>query len=334
MLQHELARVIAVHRDSYLINKGGTDVFAEPIGKLIYGADSPLDLPTTGDWVYADFYEEDSHAIVHEVLPRKTLLKRKTSGKAIEFQLIAANVDCAFILQSLDHDFSLRRMERYLVMANENKIAPIVLLSKCDLLAEQEVSERVESIETLMPDVMVIPFSNQTGFNIDKIEQRLVLGQTYCLLGSSGVGKTSLLNSIAGEEKLATKSVREKDSKGMHTTTHRELIQLNSGAMIIDTPGMRELGNMAMDAGIDETFTEITELARLCKFSDCSHVNEKGCAILDAIGTGALSAQRFQNYLSMKKESRFNEMSYLEKKQKDKQFGKLIKSALNHKAKK
>ena len=334
LAEHEIARVISVHKDSYVITKGSDDVFAELAGKLIYSTDSPIGLPTTGDWVYASFYDDDNHAIIHDVLPRKTLIKRKVSGKNIEFQLIAANIDLAFIVQSLDENFNLRRLERYLVMINESNISPIVLLSKCDLLSEAEIEEKIESIVNIMPHTKVIPFSNQNGINIDTIKNLLVYGQTYCLLGSSGVGKTTLLNSIIGNAHFETTPVREKDSKGRHTTTHRQLIQLNTGAMLIDTPGMRELGNISADIGIDETFSEIIELSRQCKFNNCTHVNEKGCAILTAINEGILSEKRYQNYISMKKELNYNEMSYFEKRQKDKQFSKYCKSVIKQKGRK
>ena len=329
--EHQLARVIAVHKDSYIISKGDKDVYAELSGKLIYSTGSPVDLPTIGDWVYADFYDDDSHAIIHDVLSRKTLIKRKTSGKNIEFQLIAANIDVAFIIQSLDGNFNLRRLERYLVMINESNILPIVLLSKCDLITDEEIKEKIGRILKIMPVIEIIPFSSENGANLDKIKNLFVYAKTYCLLGSSGVGKTTLLNRIIGISLFETNPVREKDSKGRHTTTHRQLIKINTGAMLIDTPGMRELGNMSVDAGIDETFSEIIELSKKCKFNNCSHVNETGCAIIAAINKGELSDKRFQNYLSMKKESNYNEMSYFEKRQKNKEFGKLIKSVMKYK---
>ena len=327
----ELARVVSVHKDSYMVSKGNKNVFAELAGKLLYAADTPIHLPTTGDWVYVRFYDEDSHAVIHDMLPRKTLLKRKTSGKNIEFQLIAANIDLAFVIQSLDANYSLRRLERYLVMINESEITPVVLLSKCDLISEEEIEEKKDSILKIMPGINVLPFSSKTGKNIDTIQGFLAFGKTCCLLGSSGVGKTTLLNSIIGGITFATRPVREKDSKGRHTTSERQLIQLASGAMIIDTPGMRELGNMSVDIGIEETFLEITELAEQCHFNNCTHIDEKDCAVLSAIEGGALSESRFQNYMRMIKESNYNEMSYFEKRQKDKKFKKYCKFVMKQK---
>jgi ribosome biogenesis GTPase len=325
---HEVARVVAVHKDSCLITKGDGEVFAECSVNLLYLSDSPFNLPTTGDWIYADFYDDDSHAIIHGVLPRRTLLKRKTAGKLVDFQLIAANIDVAFIMQSVDYNFNLRRLERYLAMVKENEITPVILLSKCDLVSPDEVGEIKKNIISITPHTLVLAFSNLTRENITAIKSSLLPRKTYCLLGSSGVGKTTLLNSIIGSEQFETQAVSKKQSKGRHTTTSRELVQLANGALLIDTPGMRELGNMSIDAGIDETFSEILELAELCQFRDCSHTNEKGCAILAAIKAGELGEQRYRNYVKLKNESAFHDMSYSEKRKKDKDFGKLIKSVI------
>ena len=333
MAGHEIARVISVRRGSYRVSKGDGDVYAELIGKLAYCSDTAADLPTTGDWVYVDFYDDDTHAIIHDILPRKTLIQRKTSGKSIDYQLIAANIDAAFIIQSVDYNFNLSRLERYLVMINDSNITPVILLSKCDLVSQDQQKERVESVAEIAPGIMVLPFSNQTGENIENIKNLLSYGHTFCLLGSSGVGKTTLLNSILGNAHYKTSTVSKIDNKGRHTTTSRELVQLDNGAMLIDTPGMRELGNISVDAGIDETFSEISELSLNCKFRNCTHVNEKGCAILSAINSGVLSVNRYQNYMKMKNESAFNEMSYFEKRQKDKDFGKLIKTVTKNKPK-
>lgn len=327
----EIARVIAVHKDSYTITNGKNDVFAELVGRMLYGAVSPIDYPAVGDWVLAKFYDENTFSIIHEIIQRKSLLKRKTPGKKIDFQLIAANIDTAFIVQSLDDNFNLRRLERYLVMINESNIRPIVLLSKSDLLTSEEIESRIGNIHKIMPRLHVQPFSNENESGLKSVKDLLTPGLTYCLLGSSGVGKTTLLNNLIGESVFKTKTVREKDSKGRHATTYRQLIKLDGGAMVVDTPGMRELGNFAVETGLDETFAEITELSRNCQYNDCTHVTEKGCAVLNAVEEGKLSEKRYQNYIKMNKESVFNEMSYLEKRQKDKQFGKMCKTIMKHK---
>ena len=328
---HGVARVVSVHKDSYTVTKGGGEIFAELSGNLLYSTESASDLPTTGDWVYADFYDNDTHAIIVGVFPRKTLLKRKTAGKLVDFQLIAANIDVAFIIQSLNDNFNLRRLERYLVMVNESGIEPIILLSKCDLIPKEKVNEIKQKVLGIAPQATVMAFSNLDRENIGLIVSFLKSGSSYCLLGSSGVGKTTLLNSIIGNEKFETQPVSKIQSKGRHTTTSRQLVRLESGAMIIDTPGMREIGSLSVDDGLGETFAEILELSQTCKFVNCSHTNEKGCAIMAAIKAGDLSEQRYQNYLKMKKESEFNQMSYLEKRKKDKGFGKLIKSTMKNK---
>jgi len=326
-----IARVTAVHKESYNINNGQRDVLAELTGKMLFSAASPVDFPTTGDWVLANLYDEETFSIIHKVLPRKSLLKRKTAGKKIDIQLIAANIDVAFIIQSLDVNFNLRRLERYLAMAKESHIEPIVLLSKSDLLSFTDIEDKVSQINAIMPALHVQPFSNENKSGLKQVTDLLIPGKTYCLLGSSGVGKTSLLNNLKGDLILATRAVREKDHKGRHTTTNRQLIQLDNGALLIDTPGMRELGSISVETGLNETFAEIIELSAQCRFSDCTHINEEGCAVLHAVKSGLIPEKRYQNYIKMKKESDYHDMSYLEKRKKDKQFGKMCKTVMKHK---
>jgi ribosome biogenesis GTPase len=327
----DVARVIAVHKDSYIITNGENNVFAEPVGKMLFNATSPLDLPAVGDWVLATFYDQDTFSIIHKVLPRKSLLKRKTPGKRIDFQLIAANIDVAFIVQSLDANFNLRRLERYLVMITDSHIEPAVLLSKSDLLDAGQIEDRVAQIHKIMPSLLVQPFCNQNEAGVKSVKDLLAPRKTYCLLGSSGVGKTTLLNNLIGDDTFATRPVREKDSRGRHATTSRQLIKLEWGAMLIDTPGMRELGNVSLETGIDDTFTEISALSEQCQFKDCTHTNEKGCAVLKAVADGQIPEERHQNYIKIKKESDYNQMSYFEKRQKDKAFGKFVKTVIKHK---
>jgi ribosome biogenesis GTPase len=329
--QFDMARVVAVHKDSFTVSNGEVDVLAELVGKILFSASSPTDYPAVGDWVLVNFYDENTFAIIHEVLPRKSLLKRKTPGKKVDFQLIAANIDVAFIVQSLDENFNLRRLERYLVMINESNIQPIVMLSKSDLLPTEDISKRIDEIHTIMPRLQVVPFSNENESGLARVKEIMQPGLTYCLLGSSGVGKTTLINNLIGQSTYKTKTVSKKESKGRHATTYRQLIKLDLGAMIVDTPGMRELGNFSVDTGLGETFSEIAALSQKCRFSDCAHIGEKGCAVLDAVEKGQLSADRYQNYLKMTKESAYNEMSYVEKRKKDKQFGKMCKTVMQHK---
>lgn len=323
----QIARVTGVHKNSYTLRNQTNEVFAEMTGNLTYGAESPLDYPTVGDWVYAQFFNQNTLAIINEVIPRKTVLKRKMPGKKISYQLIAANVDSAFIIQSLDWDFNIRRLERYLAIIKEGGIQPIVLLSKSDLLSDKAIDEKISNILTIMPDIKVIAFSNLNQHNLKQVKESFIPGKTYCLLGSSGVGKTTLLNQLIGNNSFKTQNVR-KDGKGKHTTTNRQLIDLANGAIIIDTPGMREIGLIGSQTGIDNTFEDILSLSKHCRFNDCTHTKEKGCAVLAALNDGTLSRERYQNYIKVKKESAYYEMSYLEKRKKDKRFGKFCKSVM------
>lgn len=325
---YQLARVTAVDKDSYIVTGEKNEVFAEMEGKLRFQVRSSMDLPTVGDWAYVKYYNDDTLAIIHEILPRRSLLKRKTAGKKIDYQLLSANIDTAFIMQSLDANFNLRRLERYLVAVKEGDISPIVLLSKADLITEEEIKERIDSVHRVYKDLKVIVFSNKTGLGLADIQRNIELGKTYALLGSSGVGKTTLLNKLIGEDIYKTAEVRIKDSHGRHTTSRRHLTILDSGGILIDTPGMREFGNISIATGLTEAFNEISSLARKCKFKDCTHTNEPGCAIIEALNKGQLPEERLQSYQKLQKEAQYNKMSYMEKRKKDKDFGKYLKQAL------
>jgi len=333
MQDFQLARIVSMNKNSYLISDGYSSVMAEVTGKLMFNAVTPLDYPAVGDWVYVQLFDDQSLALIHEIFPRKTLLKRKTAGKKVELQLIAANIDSAMIIQSLDSDLNLRRLERYLVMVSESDISPIVLLSKSDLMSPIEISNMTSEIHNLMPDIKIIAFNCMDESGLDSVREALIPGLTFCLLGSSGVGKTTLINSLVNGALFETQAVREKDGKGRHTTTRRQMIFMDNGAMIVDTPGMRELGNFSVEVGISETFSEIVELTERCRFNDCTHTQEDGCAVQAALVDGTISEDRYQNYLKLKRESEYNDMSYLEKRKKDKKFGKYCKSVMKHKKK-
>ena len=332
-LEYSLARVIAVNKDNYIIRNEEAEVPAEATGKMMYGAQSNLDLPTVGDWVFVQFFNENTFAIIHEILPKKSLLKRKVAGKKIEHQLIASNIDVAFIMQSVEFDFNLRRLERYLTMVNESNIQPVILLSKRDLISPEDLEKEINAIKSMNPGYEIVAFSNKTGEGLKDIQKLLKRSKTYCLLGSSGVGKTTLINKLIGENIFATDAVREKDGRGRHVTARRQLVILEQGGLIIDTPGMRELGNIGVDTGLGKTFAEIVNLAQNCRFKNCAHMDEPGCAVTEAVKNGELPAKRYQNYLKIRKESEFHEMSYLEKRNKDKKFGKMVKSAMKDKKK-
>jgi ribosome biogenesis GTPase / thiamine phosphate phosphatase len=329
----QVARISGVSKNSYSIFNDSNEILAELTGNLMFNIDSSLDYPTVGDWVYALFYNKNSLAIIHEIIPRKTILKRKMAGKKVSYQLIAANVDIALIIQSLDSNFNLRRMERYISIAKEGNIEPIILLSKSDLLPKIEIESKISNILSLMPDIRVIAFSNMDKETVTQVINLLETGKTYCLIGSSGVGKTTLINHILETDKFKIQEI-SKDGKGKHTTTRRQLINLTNKATIIDTPGMRELGLTDSQKGISETFQEISDLAKQCRFNNCTHTTEEGCAVLAALNDGILSHKRYENYIKMKKEAAYYEMSYADKRKKEKQTGKLYKNILKNHIKK
>jgi ribosome biogenesis GTPase len=325
------ARVTTVDRDRFLVRNESGESAAEITGRLRFSAESSMDFPAVGDWVLVQFHNDETLAIIHELFPRKSVLSRKSSGKKIDHQLIAANIDTAFIMQSCDSNFNIRRLERYLIMVLDGNIEPVILLSKSDLLNEEEIAERISDIESAGIDAQAIPFSSETGDGLEQIRRMLNRGCTYCLLGSSGVGKTTLLNRLTGRETFETNPVREGDGKGRHTTTRRQLVAVDCGALLIDTPGMRELAIIGADAGIDDSFSDIAALSAGCRFNDCDHTDEAGCAVQAAIENGTLSSERLESYLKLVKESEYYQMSYVEKRQKDKQFGKFVRSVMKHK---
>ena len=321
-----IARVIEVNKNNYKVSSGSTDIFAELTGKYVFNAANSKDYPTVGDWVIVQYFDNNSHAIIHDIVPRKSLLKRKDPGKIVEFQLIAANIDYVFIVQSADSNFNLNRLERYLVMSHDSNIQPVIVLSKTDLVSADELSEIKKSIKRLNDKYLFFPISNKTNQGIEPLRRQLQKAKTYCLLGSSGVGKTTLLNKLIGEELFDVNSVREKDSKGRHTTTKRQLTRLENGSIFIDTPGMRELGNFALENGLNETFADIIAYFDKCRFNNCTHSGEMGCALIAAVERGDIDKERYENFLKIQKESAYYEMSYLEKRNRDKAFGKMVKN--------
>jgi ribosome biogenesis GTPase len=323
---HQIARVTAIDRGGGLIRNQVGEVPFELSGKLRFSAQSPSDLPCVGDWVLAHYQNAGALGIIHWVFPRKTFLRRKCAGKNVDFQMISSNIDTAFIVQSCHYDFNLRRFDRYLVMANEGRIEPFLVLTKTDLIAQDELDQKITSIRKSGITIPVLALSNSTGSGLDEVRQLLIPGKTYCLLGSSGVGKTTIINRLVGRDAFDTKKVSG-TGEGIHTTSRRQLVLLDRGAMLIDTPGMRELGILASSDALEDSFADIHEMAASCQYAHCSHVREPGCSVRVAMESGMVSEDRYRSYLKLKKESEYHELSYVEKRKKDKAFGKFIKSA-------
>lgn len=318
------ARVMAVHKGMYLIEGEAGASRAELTGRFMYTAETSLDYPTVGDWVMVQLFDAGELAIIHRLLPRKTVLKRKSPGK-LDVQLLGANIDMAFIVQSLDGNAGVNRLERYLVMVYDGGCDAVLLLSKTDLVSADAQEEIQESIHTAHPDLAIIAFSNILEDGLAPIRQILEPGKTYCVLGSSGVGKTSLINHLLGEAALSVGDVRAWDGKGRHTTTSRQLIPLDGGAILIDTPGLRELGNFDVEAGLTSTFEDIYALAASCRFNDCSHTHEDGCAVRAAVDDGLLEQSRYEHFLQLQRESNYYSMSALERRQRERLLGKTYK---------
>jgi ribosome biogenesis GTPase len=290
------ARIAAHHRGAYVVWSADGELRARAAGRLFYAHDVGAPLPAVGDWV-AVARNGDGQSTVAAILPRRSAFVRKNAGRDSTEQVLAANVDISLLLAGLDDDFSLRRLERYVATAWESGAEPIVVLTKTDLC--DDVASAVLSVENVAIGVPVYPVSNLTGEGLDPLAARLEAGRTAVLLGSSGVGKSSLLNSFAGAELMATRGLAA-DGTGRHTTTHRELVQLPTGALVIDTPGLRELQFWEGDLGA--AFEDIEALATECRFRDCAHLHEPGCAVHAAIDDGRLELDRLRSWRKLQRE--------------------------------
>ena len=320
-----IARVSAVDRGSYLIRNESREVPAELSGKVYYHTGNPSDLPCVGDWVTAQYHNNGAAAIIHRVFPRKTFLRRKTVGEIVDVQMIAANIDTALIVQSCHFDFNPRRLERYLAMAADGHVEPVVILTKTDLITSEEL-ERQLAVVSSVTNAKALGLSNITGLGFDAFQRAVSPGRTYCLLGSSGVGKTTLINRLIGHDAYDTKAVSA-TGEGTHTTSRRQLMLLADGAMLIDTPGMRELGLVATRNDVNIGFEDLVAFSADCRYANCSHEHEPGCAVRAAVENGELGEARYASYIKLKGESAHYEMSYLDKRKKDRAFGRFVKVA-------
>ncbi len=301
-------RIAQEHKRSYLVLSERGELAAEVSGKFRYEAGSKGKFPAVGDWVATSIRPEEEKATIHAVLPRKSSFSRKailsggmpeTGGKTEE-QVLAANVDTVFLVSGLDGEFNLRRIERYLAVAWDSGATPVVVLNKSDVCPDVEV--RVKEVETIAFGVPVHPISAAEKQGLDIFHEHMGSGKTAAFLGSSGVGKSTIINGLLGEDRLKVREVRAYDNKGRHTTIHREMIILPTGGVVIDTPGMRELAMWSDENGLRRTFDDIEELALGCRFRDCRHQGEPGCAVRRAIEDGRLNAKRLSSYLKLKKE--------------------------------
>jgi len=323
-VEQSIARVVAIDRGRILVHDGNGEFSAELLGKFFYAAESVAKFPCVGDWVCLDHHDSDSRhsegfASIHSILPRKTLLQRKTVGYNEEFQMLASNIDVAFIVMSCHYDFHIAKLERFLVMIHEAHIEPVLLFTKTDLIEPEALQQMIADIRAAGIDITIMNLSNTTGDGLNEFRQFIKPAKTYCLLGSSGVGKSTLMNQLLGEEKFETQAVSA-SGQGRHTTVRRHLMLLKQGAMIVDMPGMRELAVAEVKEGIEGSFEDIIELANTCRFSNCTHSNEPGCAIVAALANKELNSEHYKNYLKIQKESRHHKKQtfYVEKRRKAK----------------
>jgi ribosome biogenesis GTPase len=320
-----VARVIAEYKGAYRVKNVSGEYLAKITGKQMFNALSREDYPAVGDWAAITELDEE-RAVIHKTLPRMTIIKRKYSNKN-ETQVIAANIDVALVIESVDRDYNLNRFERYFAIAGEGGIKPAIVLNKIDLISKKELDLKLAQIKNRFNDVEVIPTSTITDEGLEGLKKYILRGKTYCFLGSSGVGKSSLINKLLERDAAKIKTISSRTGRGKHTTTGREMYFLKNGGIVIDNPGMKEVGMTDTSMGIDDLFDEIIVLAEKCRYVDCTHIHEPGCEVLSAVKSGKLDKDKYSNYINLKKEVGYYETTSLEKREKDHQFGKFIKKA-------
>ena len=297
-------RISAGFTHLYRVLTGEGELLAEVAGRFRHQAGGPQDFPAVGDWVALEPRPDEGRATIHAVLPRKSAFVRKAAGDTVLAQVLAANVDTVFLVGGLDGDFNPRRIERALVLAWESGAVPVVLLNKADLCADADAEARRAEVEAVAPGVPVHVVSGRSGDGMEALAPYLAPGRTVALLGSSGVGKSTIVNRLLGEERQRTSEVREHDQRGRHTTTYRELIVLPGGAVLVDTPGLREIQLWASEEGLATAFDDVARLARGCRFRDCRHRGEPGCAVLAAVEAGELDEERLASHRKLEAELR------------------------------
>jgi ribosome biogenesis GTPase len=325
LLKHTVARVVSEYREAYKVRSINGEYLAKITGKQQFLAVKREDYPAVGDFVLINELSPGK-AVIHRVLPRKNILRKKYSNRE-ENQLIATNIDTAFIVGSPDKDYSLNRFERYFVIARDGGINPVIIINKTDLISEAELQTKLNELKGRLGGVEVLLTSTVTDSGLNELEKYITRGKTYCFLGSSGVGKSTLINKLLGKNEIKTMEVSETTGRGKHTTSAREMYFLKNGGIVIDNPGTREVGTGDSATGMENVFEEIRLLSQSCRYTDCTHTNEPGCAILEAVEAGTLDKDKYANYIKLRKEAEFYEMGEVERRAKDRKFGKFIKKA-------
>ena len=320
----QVGRVISEHKERYVTKTDQGEFDAELIGNLRFTAKSRHDFPAVGDWVALSEYDENK-ALIHALFPRHSIIERQAVGKHAQKQIIATNIDCGLIVQAVDRDFNINRLERYLTICNASNVEAAIVLTKIDLIETEALQIILKELVERIQQIEILAISSQTLEGYDQLSAFIEPGKTYCLLGSSGVGKSTLSNHISGREQMKTDAISLSTSKGRHITSHRELIILENGGILIDNPGMREVGIADTTSGLEMTFDMIIRLAENCKFNDCTHIQENDCAIIEAMEEGEIDEEAYQNYLKMGREKMHFESSIREKRKKEKAFGKIMK---------
>lgn len=321
----EIGRVISEHKERYIVKTEKGEFEAEITGNLRFSAKGREDFPAVGDWVALTIYDS-GFSVIHGILPRFSIISRQAVSQFGEVQIIATNIDYAFLIQAVDRDFNINRLERYLTICYSSDVSPIIVLSKTDLIDEQRINGILNDIKLRIKNVPVIAISNETQNGYEAIKKTIEKGKTYCMLGSSGVGKSTLLNNLSGRTIMRTDTISQSTNKGRHVTSHRELIILENGGILVDNPGMREVGIADTTSGLEITFDKIVSLSQNCKFKDCTHTRETGCSILEAVEKGDIDKNSYENYLKLEREKAHFELTVVEKRKKDKELGKIIKN--------